>query len=144
MPAHDTNATPQAMSRRSLALAVAVLGVLAVGVLYFFDPAQWRFYPPCLFHRLTGLNCPGCGGLRALHQLAHGHLAHALQLNPLLILSLPFLFWLLGRFALGRGARRPAPIAPAQAAWPWILLSAVVLFGVMRNLPFSPFTYLSP
>jgi len=144
MPAHDTYAVPPAMSKRSLALCVTPLGVLAVAALYFFDPAQWGFYPPCLFHKLTGLACPGCGGLRALHQLTHGHWALALHLNPLLILSLPFLFWLLGRWIFSRGAGKPAPIAPAQALWPWILLSVVILFGVMRNLPFPPFTYLSP
>jgi len=144
MPAQDTYAAPPALSRHSLVLAIAPLGVLAVGVLYFFDPAQWGFYPPCLFHKLTRLSCPGCGGLRALHQLTHGHWALALHLNPLLILSLPFLFWLLGRWIFSRGAGKPAPIAPAQALWPWILLSVVILFGVMRNLPFPPFTYLSP
>ena len=57
-------------------------------VLFFFNPAQHGFYPICLFHALTGLNCPGCGGTRAAYQLLHGHLLRALQDNALFVLSL--------------------------------------------------------
>lgn len=28
---------------------------------------------PCLFHRLSGLYCPGCGGTRAVRALLEGH-----------------------------------------------------------------------
>ena len=49
--------------------AFALLGLAAV--LFFFNPAQSGFYPFCVFHRTTGLLCPGCGSLRALHQLLH-------------------------------------------------------------------------
>ena len=42
----------------------AALLVLAVVVLYFFDPATAGFYPPCLFKTVLGMGCPGCGSLR--------------------------------------------------------------------------------
>ena len=42
-------------------------------------PAQ----PFCLFHRLTGIPCCGCGGLRAANLLLHGKLAQAVIMNPL-------------------------------------------------------------
>src|SRR5260221_9010819 len=71
---------------------------LAAGVLFFFDPAEHAFYPVCFFHRTTGLLCPGCGSLRAVHQLSHGHLAAAFRVKPLLVVCLPFLAWCGGRF----------------------------------------------
>src|SRR4029077_15194960 len=38
-------------------------GLLAgSGVLYTFSPTEHSFYPICLFHALTGWQCPGCGG----------------------------------------------------------------------------------
>ena len=144
MPANTKHPSPTTASRRGLALCAALLGVLAGGVLYFFDPAQWGFYPPCLFHKLTSLNCPGCGGLRALHQLLHGHLAAAFHSNPLLVLSLPFGFGFLARQTFSRGAGKSAPVAFTQPPWPWIVLSVIILFGVVRNLPLPPFACLSP
>ncbi|QKZ12487.1 DUF2752 domain-containing protein [Spirosoma sp. KUDC1026] len=67
-------------------------GVGAALVLYYqVNPAVATFFPPCPFRLLTGLPCPGCGSQRCLHQLLHGHVDEAFALNPLLVLSLPYL-----------------------------------------------------
>src|SRR6266550_1487519 len=82
-----------------LILPYAVL-VACVAVLYFFNPAEHGFYPSCLFYKTTGLLCPGCGTLRAVHQLLHGHIAAAFRLNALFVLSIPVLGWWLVSRAL--------------------------------------------
>lgn len=110
-------------------------GVVLVAVLFVFDPAQHSFYPRCTLKALTGLDCPGCGGLRATHQLLHGNIAAAFRLNPLFVTLGPLAAaWLV---CLGaRGIRRreipqlrlPPPIA--------VLLFVVALaFTILRNLP---------
>lgn len=38
---------------------------------------------PCLFHLLTGLYCPGCGGTRAVWYLLHGQILKSIQYHPL-------------------------------------------------------------
>src|SRR5215475_918213 len=66
--------------------------ILAIGcgaTLYFFNPAQHGFYPVCTFYRTTGLLCPGCGTLRAMHQLLHGNLEAAVRLNAFTVSLLP-------------------------------------------------------
>jgi hypothetical protein len=112
-------------------LAAAVAGLL---VLYFFDPATAGFYPVCPLHEATGLQCPGCGGLRALHQLTHGHLAAAWGLNPLAVLLPPVTLAL----SLWEGARmragRPWIGQAARPAYGWAAAAGLVLFGVLRNL----------
>ena len=35
--------------------------------------------------------CPACGTLRAIHAILHGRFADAWRLNPLMIVSIPFL-----------------------------------------------------
>ena len=65
-----------------------VAGAAAI-VLYVFDPATAGFYPPCLFRSLFGFQCPGCGSLRAAHQLLHGDLAAAWALNRTVVVALP-------------------------------------------------------
>src|SRR5258706_11438159 len=75
------------------ATIISVLGAfLAAGavILYRFDPATVHFYPRCVFHSLTGLQCPGCGTTRALHHLLHGDVAGAFHLNPMLFAVVPF------------------------------------------------------
>lgn len=76
--------------RTAALLACASLAAIAsIAVLFLFDPATAGFYPPCLFQTLFGASCPGCGSLRAAHQLLHGNVAAAWSLNKLLLIALP-------------------------------------------------------
>lgn len=123
-----------------MALA-AVVALAGVWVLRTFDPnAAGSFFPPCPFHELTGLFCPGCGITRALHALVHFDLARAVSMNALVVLSLPLLAvmgWqgFSGRALLPRALARVA----FDGRW-WI--GALVAFGVLRNLPW--FAWLAP
>lgn len=63
----------------SLALAAALMGLLA------FIAAARITLPPCLFFRLTGLYCPGCGGTRAWIALLHGHPLRSLVYHPVVL-----------------------------------------------------------
>jgi Protein of unknown function (DUF2752) len=118
--------------------------VMAAGIaatVFFFNPAANEFYPVCQFHRLTGLNCPGCGGTRALYALLHGDFLAALRDNALLIGGIIFLalrggWWVLKK----KRGRQPGEFLPAKLLWP--LLVVVVVFTVLRNLP--AFCFLSP
>src|ERR1043165_6726669 len=109
---------------RSFGWGFAVLAVLAV--VFLFNPAEHGFFPPCPFHALTGLNCPGCGATRAAHELLHGHFAAAIRDNALLVgavVCAPLLF-LLRRWQ-GQSIR---------TGWLWLMLGVVLVFGVWRNL----------
>jgi hypothetical protein len=129
-----------AWARHGLWLWLAGAGVLAVLllVLFLFDPAHHAFYPVCMFHRVTGLQCPGCGGLRAAHHLLHGEVLTAFRYNPLVVLAAPVAALLLAR----RWWQRPRTGAPplrAHARWAWGLLTLLLVFWVVRNLPLECF-----
>lgn len=141
------NAVPPKISRVapanlwfvSTAIGLAVLGGGAV--VYFFNPTTHGFYPLCQFHRLTGLNCPGCGATRALYALLHGDFVTALRDNALFVLGSAGLglrgIWL----AAGTARRQPVgELFPKQWAWPLLIIA--VVFAVLRNLP--AFWFLSP
>ncbi len=116
-------------------MAVSV-GVLAAGAtLFAVDPYEPGHYPTCPFLATTGLYCPGCGALRATHDLLHGDIAGALARNPLAVLAVPYLLlalvtWLMRR--AGHPAPRSTSLPPAVI---WLLLATVLAFGVLRNLP---------
>ena len=117
----------------ALILLLASVGAL---VLFCFEPGRSRIYPICLFHAATGLWCPGCGALRAMHQLLHGHLVAALRFNALFVFLLPFLLWLESRSLVTGFAGKP--INPSvRPAWLWLALGVILVFGVLRNLPFA-------
>ena len=128
---------PAALALSALFAAVASL------VLFCFDPRQYHFYPVCFFHQTTGLLCPGCGALRALHQLLHGNLATAFRFNPVLIVSLPILAWLGARYGWRKGKNEPASLG-LRPLWLWLALVAVLVVSVLRNLPGAPFDMLRP
>jgi hypothetical protein len=133
------------VTKRPVLAALSITALLVVAVVFFvFDPAQGGFYPSCMFHRLTGLNCPGCGSLRALHHLTHGEIVTAFRCNPLLIVLLPLIAFIGVRcLRRGRGTFENDPILlrPATA---WTLLAVTLAFAVLRNLPWPAFAWMSP
>jgi len=114
---------------------------LASGVLFCFDPRCYHFYPVCFFHRTTGLLCAGCGSLRAMHQLLHGHLATAFAFNPLLVASLPFVIWFGASQAVQRARNQPVPLR-VRPMWLGLLLAILIGFTLVRNVPGLPFNAL--
>src|SRR3954466_7195069 len=111
---------PNSISRRWLTL-LGTLGVLATLTLYLYNPVEHRFYPFCAFYQTTGLLCPGCGSLRAAHNLLHGHLIRAIQCNCLLMAAVA-----LGAVWTAFGSiRRGRNLSPIQVRpWTlWLLLS---------------------
>jgi hypothetical protein len=145
MPAEPQPVPPRIAGSPSPAFfGILLLAVTALGsdaVLFFFDPAEHGFYPVCLFHQLTGWNCPGCGGTRAAHELLHGHLLRALHDNALLVLVLAALAGWSVRLLAQRMRRQPVALTvPASVGW--ILILVTLAFTGLRNLP--AFAWLSP
>ncbi|MDB6020508.1 MAG: hypothetical protein JWQ04_365 [Pedosphaera sp.] len=131
--------------RRSYWWLTVVLPAVAAGlVLFLFDPSRHGFYPRCTLYTTTGLYCPGCGSLRALHHLAHGHLLTALHYNPLLILSLPFVAFISLRRTLNWLGGRPMPSFNLQPKWLAAAVIVLIVFTILRNLPYAPCTLLAP
>ena len=119
-------------------LAALVVGLGVAAVLFFFNPVEHGFFPRCYFRAVTGWDCPGCGGLRATHQLLHGEVRAAFALNPLLVLALPLAGYYAVRFLLAQITGRKLPQPFRSAHWIWVAAVVVVAFGVMRNLPWWP------
>lgn len=138
----DASRTPDAVrvSRaRRLATPLLTLGTAAAAFAYVgtVDPNEPGHYPVCPLLDLTGILCPGCGGLRSAHAFAHGDLGIAIGANALAVAGY-FVFagfmilWLVRAY---RGGSAPR-LALKPLYW-WGIGAVALLFSVVRNLSFG-------
>lgn len=151
MSGGGTRAAPPRPDTPTAAAARAVAGWIAAGwtpfvlttaaaagaaiLLATVDPNEPGHYPLCPMLATTGLYCPGCGSLRAVHDLLHADPAGAMARNPLAVLAVPLLLlaWIgWARRLSGRPAPHPTALPSAGV---WGLLAVVLSFWVLRNLP---------
>jgi hypothetical protein len=120
---------------------IAIWSVLLAGAVYLFvfEPGKTGLFPVCLFRFVTGYTCPGCGSTRAMHQLLHGHVLTAFELNPLFLIAIPFMLYALVRYSvivMRGGVPRPNAL---PAPYIYALFFVVLSFWIFRNTPFYPF-----
>jgi hypothetical protein len=139
---------PNFPSRPAIERISAAAGVVAMlggaSTLWAVDPTTTHFLPVCPLYSMTGFACPGCGLTRGFHALFHGDVVTALDFNaliPIWTFVFGYLFLSLVLTATrGRGL-----------SWKFItpgfligLMVVLLTFGVLRNLPYYPFTILFP
>lgn len=99
------------------------------------------FRMPCMFHALTGLYCPGCGGTRAVKYLLNGQIRTSIQYHPLVVymavvVTAEFITWLAAKISgrselyLGHGTCF-IYLGIAVTAVNWIVKNVLLLgFGI--------------
>ena len=112
----------------------------SVAILYIFNPSEVGLYPKCPFLSITGFQCPGCGSLRALHSLFHGSFITALSYNPLMVILLPYIVYESLQLCSNLYRGNPYNGIYIPSIYIWTLLVLIVIFGIIRNLSFSPFS----
>lgn len=124
--------------RHRLVLPAGALAAVAAAFAYVgaVDPNQPGHYPACPLLRLTGVLCPGCGGLRSAHAVVHGDLAAALQNNALAVAGflLCAVLWTVWVVRAARGRPMRIGLGPVHL---WSAGTLLLVFTVVRNLPFG-------
>jgi len=118
--------------------------IAGAAMVAYFNPSTVKIFPVCPLFSLTGLACPGCGLTRGFHALFHGDVAAALDYNaliPIFAVVLGFFFISMMLVAV-RGRGFPKRAYSPKALWAFFAL--LMVFGVVRNLPFYPFSVLYP
>jgi len=124
-----------------LSICIIIIGTC----IYTFKPGIGGIYPPCPFYILTGLYCPGCGSLRGIYSLLHGDIAKAFDYNPLMVLSMPFIIFLLvsnSHIRISGRIVRERNILSTKVYK--ILLVTIFSFWILRNIHVYPFAILAP
>ncbi|MFG2499464.1 DUF2752 domain-containing protein [Streptomyces sp. NPDC048441] len=123
---------------RRLVVPVSVLGSVVAAFAYVgsVDPNEPGHYPACPLLRLTGIFCPGCGGLRSAHAFIHGDIAAALGANALAVVGYGVfaVVWTLWAVRAARGQRLRIELGSAQL---YAVGALIAVFTLVRNLPFG-------
>ncbi|RSM77400.1 hypothetical protein DL991_19940 [Amycolatopsis sp. WAC 01375] len=124
-------------------LAIAAGAGLGCVVLWLGDPTTpGGPLPVCPTKSLLGIACPGCGGMRMVYSALHGDIPAALHYNAVSFVVVLLLVWSTAAWAVGRLRGRAVN---SWLHWRWTPLAFGVVFVVwfiIRNLPFAPFTSL--
>ena len=125
------------------------IGLLALGIglaiLYFFvNPSEVDFLPKCPLYATTGIYCPGCGSQRATHQLLNFNILGVLHQNVLYFISI-FVFgyhFIITSFNLIFKKNIYNYIYHPKT--PIMMLIVIIVYWILRNIPFYPFNILAP
>ncbi len=108
------------------------LAVLGAGVLYLIWIKATGWMIPCIFRRVTGLKCPGCGVTHMLLGLLRLDFTGARTQNAFLFYTLPLLAAEIIYARVMASKRKQLP------RWNEVLLliycAALIVFGILRNI----------
>lgn len=124
-----------------LKLSIATILISVVAIYFIFNPAEYAFFPFCPFYKITGWYCPGCGGQRAFHALLHGHFLDALSDNFLIFIMIPIVVLKMFQEFTGK---RTILYQLQSSYFAYGFLCFLVIFTILRNLPFHPINLLAP
>ena len=128
----------------TLKKTIFVIGIVLFVVIYkLFNPNQY-FFPKCPVHLITGLYCPGCGSQRSLHAFLNFHILEAFSTNLLVGLLITATIFDILFYFLKLEKLRPVNFLKTNRYISIVVLYLVIVFTILRNIPFYPFNILAP
>lgn len=98
------------------------------------------YLPPCMFHMMTGLYCPGCGGTRAVYALLRGDILTSLFYYPFVLYAAVLGAWFMLSQTIERLSRHAIPIGLRfRPLYLWIALAIIGANFLVKNIALLAF-----
>jgi hypothetical protein len=121
-----------------------MLLIAIVFVYYYINPSEVDFLPKCVLYTTTGFYCPGCGSQRATHHLLNFNILGVLQQNLFYFVVLLIVGYHLIISSINLFFKKHFYNYLYHPKTPVIFLIFLILFWILRNIPFYPFNQLAP
>lgn len=105
-----------------------------IGILYYIFIRITGFAIPCIFRKLTGLRCPGCGLTRAVLRLARLDLAGAFSCNQFIFIALPAVAYIIISSDYRYVKSNSRSLSVFGNVLTVVCIVGAVLFAVLRNI----------
>jgi hypothetical protein len=130
-------------------MKIKYLGILflAAGIVFLYynlNPSDVNFFPKCPLYVTTGIYCPGCGSQRATHQLLQFNLLGVLQQNILYFAGIILIAYHVIVTSLNLYVKKNIYNYLYHPKTPIIILIIVIIYWILRNIPYYPFNILAP
>lgn len=89
---------------------------------------------PCLFHKITGLLCPGCGITRMILAILHLDFKSAFQYNSVIFVFSPVIIYFIIRLYISWLKSESYKLSLLENIVVYIMLIVLLIFGIIRNL----------
>ncbi len=133
------------MLLKILKLIFIFLLMSSLGYLYFrYDPINNLLFPKCPLFVTTGIYCPGCGSQRATHALLHFDIFNVFKSNLLFLPIILLVSYHFGIQIINKILVKNYQSILDHTKAPLIVLIIVMLYWLLRNIPFIPFSFLAP
>lgn len=114
----------------------SIVGVLLIiyTIYQIFPIPPLVFGSSCVFHKLFGLYCPGCGGTRAVSLLLHGQILDSFICHPLVPYTVIVCGWFLISQTVERISKHRIKIGMRyRDIYLWIALAIVIVNFIAKN-----------
>ena len=112
---------------------VSIIAIIGLVLVKNFNPEEESFFIPCMFHKITGLKCPGCGMTRAMHYLVNGNIKKAVWYNLMIIPGAFVLIYSSYRYIKYLVKNEEIVNTPLEIILK-IFLAILILFMIVRNI----------
>lgn len=121
------------MKERSIKVIRNALIILIIGALYAVFVKFTGFSIPCVFRKLTGYLCPGCGTTGMCLNFLKLDFKAAFEYNEAVFCLLPLLAFVIGRsvYLYIRYDRRQDKVINVIC---YVIIGVLVVWGIARNI----------
>lgn len=108
--------------------------IICAGLLYAIFVKWSGIAVPCLFHRVTGLKCPGCGITQMCIALLHLDFRTAFYSNQMLFCLFPVLGLIFFKYIADYVKTGQWRMGKLQSGIIYVSIALLLIFAVIRNI----------
>lgn len=113
-------------------IITGLAGVVCIA--YYFLLTFFNIGIPCLFHKFTGLLCPGCGITRMILAILHLDFKSAFQYNQVVFIFSPIILYFIIRLYISWLKSENYKLSLIENIVVYIMLTILLIFGIIRNI----------